>query len=68
LTLRGVTNPVAFDAQLFRDQGTARDDLRKLRVTLNGTVNRSTYGATGFSDLVEDAVQIEIKAQIETAT
>ena len=67
LTLRGVTNPVAFDAQLFRDQGTARDDLRKLRVTLNGTINRSAYGATGFSDLVEDAVQIEIRAQIETA-
>ena len=66
LTLRGVTNPVQFDAQLFRDPGTARDDLRTLRVILNGAVRRSAYGATGFSDLVEDTVEIEIKAQIET--
>lgn len=66
LTLRGVTRPVRFDAQLYRNSGTQRDDLRLLNVRLTGTVDRRDFGATGYSDLVEDTVKIDIRAQIET--
>lgn len=66
LTLRGVTRPVRFDAQLFRAAGSTQDDLQHLNVNLSGTVNRRDFGAIGYSDLVDDTVRIEIKAQIET--
>lgn len=66
LTLRGVTRPVRFDAVLFRKPGTASGDIRMLNVVLNGSVKRSAFGATGYSELVDDTVRIEIRAQIET--
>lgn len=65
LTLRGVTKPVRFDAQLFRAAGSAADDLSALRVILNGSVNRTEFGATGYADLVADPVAIEIDANIQ---
>ena len=67
LTLRGVTKPVRFDAQLFRAPGSAADDLRTLRVIMNGSVNRTDFGAGGYPDLVADTVAIEIDANIEAA-
>ncbi|MFL4470603.1 YceI family protein [Tateyamaria armeniaca] len=66
LTLRGVTRSVRFNAQLFRKSGSAQDDLNRLTVILTGSVNRRDYGARGYGNLVDDTVQIEIKAQIET--
>ncbi|MEO9684123.1 MAG: YceI family protein [Tateyamaria sp.] len=66
LTLRGVTRPVRFEAQMFRQPGTAAGDLRALNVLLTGSVNRRDFGADGYSELVDDTVQIEIKAHIET--
>ena len=65
LTLRGVTRPVRFDAQLFRAPGSAADDLSALRVILNGSVNRTDFGAVGYADLVADTVAIEIDANIQ---
>ena len=66
LTLRGVTRDVRFNAQLFRKTGTAPDDLDRLTVILNGSVNRRDYGAKGYGELVGDTVHIEIRARIET--
>lgn len=65
LTIRGVTKLVTLRAQLFRPQGSAPDDLDQLTVKLSGRVNRSDFGATGWSDLVGDEVRILITAQID---
>ena len=64
LTLRGVTRPVRFSATLFRKRGSAPDDLSALDVRLQGRINRRDFGATGYADLVEDSVGIDIKADI----
>lgn len=66
LTLRGVTRPVRFEAQMFRETGTPTGDVQTLNVLLTGNVNRRDFGADGYSELVDDTVRIEIKAHIET--
>lgn len=68
LTLKGVTRPLSFDAGLFRLPGTAPDDLRNLTVHLRGTVLRSDFGASGYLDLVADAVHLDITAAIRVDT
>lgn len=65
LTLRGVTRPMRFDASLFRPAGTASDDLKTLIVALKAKIDRRSFGATGFPDLVDDIVAIDINAQID---
>ena len=64
LTVRDVTRPVRLDAQLFRPPGTAPDDLSVLTIELSGSMSRSNFGATGYSELVADAVGIDIRAVI----
>ena len=64
LTIRGVTKTVTLKAQLFRPQGSAATDLDHLTVKLTGRVNRSDFGATGWSDIVGDEVRIIITARI----
>ena len=68
LTIRGVTKSVTFQAQLFRPQGSAPQDLEHLTVTLTGRVNRSDFGATGWADMVGDEVRIIITARIDADT
>ncbi len=65
LTIRGVTRPVILRAQIFRPKGSAADDFSHLTVRLSGRVNRSDFGATGWSDLVGDEVRIVITARID---
>lgn len=65
LTIRNVTKAVTLKAQLFRPQGSAPDDLHHLTVKLSGSVNRSDFGATGWSDMVGDEVRILITAKID---
>lgn len=65
LTIRGVTKPVTFKAQLFRLKGSAEGDNSHLTVKLTGRVNRSDFGATGWSDMVGDEVRIIITARID---
>ncbi len=65
LTIRGVTRTVTLRAQLFRPQGSDQDDLDHLTVKLTGKVNRSDFGATGWSDMVGDQVRITITARID---
>jgi polyisoprenoid-binding protein YceI len=65
LTIRGVTKRVTLTAQIFRPQGSAATDFRRLTVRLSGRVNRSDFGATGWSDMVGDEVRILISARID---
>lgn len=65
LTIRGVTRPVTLQARIFRPQGSATDDFSHLTVKLTGRVNRSDFGATGWSDMVGDEVRITITARID---
>lgn len=65
LTIRGVTKQVTLRARLFRPKGSAPDDLDHLTVRLSGKVNRSDFGASGWSDMVGDEVRILITARID---
>lgn len=65
LTIRGVTRPVTLQAEIFRQKGTAEGELKHLTVRLTGAVNRSDFGATGWSDMVSDQVRIIITARID---
>ncbi len=65
LTIRGVTKRVTLKAKIFRPQGSAANDFSHLTVQLSGRVNRSDFGATGWSDMVGDEVRIIITARID---
>lgn len=67
LTIRGVTRPVTLDAMIWRQKGTEAGDLSQLTVRLTGAVQRSDYGATGWSDMVGDEVRLTILARIARA-
>lgn len=64
LTIRGVTRPATFRAEIYRQQGSDAGDLSRLTVLLTGSVLRSDYGATGFADLAGDRVQFRVLARI----
>lgn len=65
LTIRGITKAITLKARLFRPPGSMADDLDHLTVKLSGQVNRSDFGATGWSDMVGDEVRILITARID---
>lgn len=65
LTLRGVTRDIALDATLSRPAGTPPDDLSVLYIHLTGTLSRRDYGATGYADLAEDTVALDIRTEIQ---
>ncbi len=67
LTIRGVTRPVTLDAALFRQQGSAEGDLSQLSFRISGSVRRSDFGATGYSDIVADTIQLDIAARVIAA-
>ena len=67
LTIRGITRPVTLSARIFRQSGTGAGDLSLLTVLLKGTLVRSDYGATGWSDMVGDEVRLLITARIAKA-
>ncbi|MBE1283965.1 MAG: YceI family protein [Rhodobacteraceae bacterium] len=64
LTLRDVTLPIRLRAALYRPPGSAPDALEQLSVHLSGVIRRSEFGATGYADLVADAVELDIRAVI----
>jgi polyisoprenoid-binding protein YceI len=64
VTIRGVTQPMVLDAQLYRQKGTEAGDLSHLSVHLTGAVLRSAFGANGWSDMVGDEVRLDIVARI----
>lgn len=65
VTIRGVTRPVRLQAQVFRQRGTDPGDLSKMSVHLTGALNRSDFGATGWSDMVSDRVVIKVVARLD---
>ncbi|WP_171210646.1 YceI family protein [Ruegeria sp. HKCCA5426] len=65
LTLRGVTRPIALQANLFRERGSATDNLDDLSINLTGALNRHDFGASGYADLVQDTVGLDIQARIK---
>lgn len=67
ITLRGVTRPAVFHAEIWRQQGSAEGDLSHLTVHLTGAVARSDFGADGWKDMVGDEVRLNILARIERA-
>ena len=64
LTIRGTRQPVVLDAQIYRQKGTEAGDLSHLSIRLTGAVLRSSYGATGWADMVGDEVRLDILARI----
>lgn len=64
VTIRGTTRPMVLMASIWRKQGTAEGDLSHLVIRLTGAVNRSDFGATGWSDMVGDEVRLDILARI----
>jgi polyisoprenoid-binding protein YceI len=67
ITIRGVTQPASFHAEIYRQQGTAEGDLSHLTIRLTGAVLRSSFGAVGWHDMVGDEVRLDILARIERA-
>lgn len=65
LTIRGVERPITLIATIWRQQGTEAGDRSRLTVKLVGLVKRSDFGATGWSDMVGDQVELDILARIE---
>ncbi|WP_170569707.1 YceI family protein [Ruegeria atlantica] len=68
LTLRDVTRPIAFQADLFRPPGSAPENLDMLSIRLTGGLNRHDFGASGYADLVQDTVGLDIRAEIKLVT
>jgi polyisoprenoid-binding protein YceI len=64
LTIRGVTQTVTMNARIFRQDGRAKGDLSHLTIQMTGAVNRSAFGAVGWSDMVGDEVRLDIIARI----
>ena len=67
ITIRGVTQPASFHAEIYRQQGTVEGDLSHLTIRLTGAVQRSAFGAVGWQDMVGDEVRLNILARIERA-
>lgn len=64
LTVRGVTRPITLLASLYRPPGTAANNLDRLSIGLQGALNRHDFGASGYADLVNDTVGLDIRAEI----
>jgi polyisoprenoid-binding protein YceI len=67
ITIRGVTKPASFHAEIYRQQGTEAGDLSHLTIRMTGAVQRSDFGAVGWNDMVGDQVRLDILARIERA-
>lgn len=64
LTIKGVTKPVTLDVALFRQVGTEAGDLSRLSFQVKGRVSRSAFRASGYGDLVQDAIDLDITARV----
>lgn len=68
ITIRGITRPFGLHARLFRPAGSDPDDFDQLQIILNGKISRKEFGATGWSDLVADDVELNINAHIRATS
>ena len=67
LTIKGTTKPVTLKAALFRQAGTQAGDLSQLSFQVMGRVSRAAFGATGFANLVQDEIDLDIIARVKRA-
>lgn len=67
LTIKGTTKPVTLRAALFRQAGTQAGDLSQLSFQVKGRVSRAAFGASGYADLVQDAIDLDIIARVKRA-
>lgn len=65
VTIRGVTQPMAMRAMLYRQNGTAPQDRDHLAIELVGTIDRHAFGASGWPDEIGAQVDIRILAYID---
>ncbi|WP_298257523.1 YceI family protein [uncultured Litoreibacter sp.] len=65
MTIKGITRPVTLQAALFRQAGTQANDLSQLSFRVNGRISRAAFGATGYADLVDDAIELDITARVK---
>lgn len=65
LTVRDQTLPITLTARFFRLPDSEPQDLSNLVFILEGRLSRSAFGASGFSELVEDPVDLRIRAEIQ---
>ena len=65
--IRGVTRPITLKARVFRRAGSEPGDLSRLTVRLSGSINRSDFGADGYSREVADSVTLDITARLRRA-
>lgn len=64
VTLHGVTRPMVLHAQIYRSENSPAGDLSHLTVLMTGHINRSEFGADGYSDVVADRVDLKIIARL----
>lgn len=64
VTVRGVTRPLTLQATIYRPEGSAPGDRSRLTVRLTGAINRHDFGASGYPDLVDDTVTLDIRARL----
>lgn len=64
ITIRNVTRPTHLRAEIYRQRGSDQADLSSLTILLTGAVERSAFGASGWSDMVGNEVRLRILARI----
>lgn len=65
VTIRDVTRPVTFSAQVFRQRGQAEGDTSRLSVLLTGTIDRRDFGADGFPQFVGPEITLEVLTRLD---
>lgn len=64
LTVRDVTRPVELVVSVLRDAGTEPTERGNLILRVTTSLRRSDFQADGYSDLVSDMLDIDIRARI----
>lgn len=64
LTLRGVSQPQRFDVTFHQSEGGLSDVEQDVTLLLTGTLDRTAFGASGFSELVGPNIDLVIVARV----
>lgn len=64
LTVRDVTRPVDLEVTVLRDAGTEASERDNLILRARTRLRRSEFHADGYSDLVSDTLDVDIRARI----
>ena len=67
LTVREIAKPLTVSVRLLADDPAQIELKERLIVGLKGTFSRSDYGASGFSSMVRDEMQLDAKIAIVRA-